>query len=200
MAFLDKRDAFRWFVVCLALALGPVGVHPAWANVASVTCDGTTTMNCALKVKKILADPATSAEQAIAAWGAWADVYERAYRNMSNAPVPASDLQKIEDAVADKVDSYTNPVSIALDQAIKRFFPRLAGLIAFTEGPAVVAVYTFFSPSPTVTPIQELKLTNDELSQGLLVKLAPVLRFGWRDEFSKSVVDSLNTGTIGPTP
>jgi hypothetical protein len=87
------------------------------------------------------------------AWGAWAEAYELEYRKFANAPVPPSDLDKIEDKISDKIDSYTNPASIATDLAIKRYFPLLASVLEFAEGPVVLVATGILSPSPLQTPL-----------------------------------------------
>ncbi|MGO7585937.1 hypothetical protein ACC689_29035 [Rhizobium ruizarguesonis] len=172
----------------------------ASANVVPITCGDVTPDNCAIRIKAILTDTTTSPEQALQAWGAWSDVYENAYRGMADAPAPPSDLDRFEDAVADKIDSYTNPTSIALDQAIARFFPKLAAVSAYAEGPAAVAIMTFLAPSPTVTPIQELQATNNDLASALAIKLFASLRGGWRQEFNNTILNSLNEIRLGSRP
>jgi hypothetical protein len=154
-------------------------------------CDGMTVTNCALAAKKAITDSA-SPEEALQAWGAWAEAYEKAYRALADAPEPSSELDRIEDKIADKIDQYTNPASVATNLVIKQYFPLLASILEFADGPVVLVVTGIVSPAPLQTPIQELKATNDDLGKLLLEKLSPVLKFNWRTLYSTTVQEAFS--------
>ncbi len=153
-------------------------------------CNKMTIDNCALAVRDAIAKSSSPAE-AIEAWGAWAEAFEKAYRGLENAPVPPSDLDQIEEKIADKIDSYTNPTSIATDLAIKRFFPLLASALEFAEGPVAVIVMGLVSPSPLQTPASELKATNDDIGGLLLAKIFPDLASDWKSRYSATVNEAM---------
>ncbi|MDX0849158.1 hypothetical protein GOD74_12115 [Sinorhizobium medicae] len=208
MADVLKRFAWNYprpgfskklLAALLAILTVSITVTSSGANVVPISCDGSTVQQCAIKVKTILADNATTPEEAVFAWGAWTDVYEKAYRGLANAPVPPTDLDRFESTIGDKIDSFTNPAQIALDLAIEKYFPRLATIIAAAEGPVAVALMTFLAPSPIVTPIQELQSTNDELSRLLWLKIGPWLVPDWRQQFNTKIQDALDGSTL-PKP
>ena len=154
-----------------------------------------TTNNCALVVKKAITE-AASPQAALEAWGAWAELYEKTYRQFKNAPVPPSDLDRIEDKISDKLESYTKPENVALDLAIKKFFSRLASVLEFADGPVVLIVVGILSPSPLETPIQELNSTNQELGSLMASKVFPMLSSDWKTDYSESVKDSFQGAQI----
>ncbi len=183
--------------------MGLIGGGAIFSSVARAqvvpTCNGLTTDQCANKVLDTI-KKANNIDEALNAWGAWSEVYEQAYRSMANAPVPPGDLDRFEDYVGDKIDHFTNPTSIATDALIKKHFPMLASVLEFAEGPVATALWVLLAPSPLQTPLQELQLTNDELSQALGVRLFPLLRSDWKSDYSSYIQDAINNGTIGPKP
>jgi hypothetical protein len=189
MAF-QKSSSLVVVMTCLLFSAS------SYANFVPKTslCSKMTIANCAAAVKHAISS-STSPEQAVEAWGAWAEAYEKAYRGMANAPVPPSDLDRIEDKIADKVGDYTDPASIAKNLAIKRFFPMLASVMEFAEGPVVLLVTGIISPSPMQTPAQELRATNDELGRLLLTK-TPILLPNWKTRYSTVVQDAFEGPTI----
>lgn len=172
-------------------------LHPKFARSQALasSCIGLNSLNCATKITALINSAAT-AEEAVQLWGEWAEVYEKAYRGMKDSPVTPDDLDRFEGAISDKIDSLTNPADIATDLAIKRYFPRLAGVLEFAEGPVVFAVMAFLAPSPLETPLQELQSLNHDVSDALILKLAPELRSGWRSDFSNYVSAALEAGTL----
>lgn len=185
-----KRKLTVFLAASLIASFGLSSISQA--DDAPISCEGTTIDQCALLVKGVLSNTATTPEAAIQAWGSWAERYEKAYREMDDAPVPPSDLERFENAVSDRIDSFTNPASVALDLAIKKYFPRLASIFAFAEGAVVTSAMVFLSPSPIVTPIQELQSTNDDLSRLLRIKLSPWLRHDWRQRYSGIIQTALD--------
>lgn len=159
-------------------------------------CNNLTANQCALKVKAVLIDVSKSPEEALTAWGAWSAVYERAYRSMPNAPKTPDDVERFEDAIASKIDSFTQPQNIALDLAIARYFPRLAAILSIPEIPIVAAVMAFLAPSPIATPLQELQSTNSELSRLLVLRLTPLLQHDWRSRYGSAVRGALDGGRL----
>jgi hypothetical protein len=154
----------------------------------SKLCDKMTTDGCALAVKNAITG-ATTPEAAAEAWGAWVEAYEIAYRKFEGAPVPASDLDKIEDKISDKIDDYTKPENVALNLALKRYLPRIAAFFEFLDGPEVLLVTGILSPSPLVTPIQELNTTNDEIGRLVSLKITPFMSSDWKTNYGAAVKD-----------
>lgn len=194
-AGFHRRALLALFVaigICVASVQSTKAAQP-------IDCSDSTAEQCALKVKSTLIDSSTTAEQALAAWGAWTEIYEAAYRGMKNSPVPPSDLDRFESGLGDKIGSLTNPTQIALDLAIERYFPRLATILAVAEGPVAVAVMTFLAPSPTVTPLQELHATNQELSRLLWLKIEPWLFPDWRKRYNGMIQLTLDGQSL-PKP
>jgi hypothetical protein len=180
--------------------MGASAIFPGAAQSQVVPfCNGLTANDCASKVRDAI-NNASNVDDALNAWGAWCGVYEQAYRSMAGAPVPPSDLDRAEDYVGDKIDHFTNPTSIATDLLIKKYFPMLASVLEFADGPVVTAVWLLLAPSPIQTPLQELQSTNDELSQALSIRLFPLLRSDWKTDYSSYVSDAFNGPTIGPKP
>jgi hypothetical protein len=180
--------------------IGTLHATLAYPNFVPKTklCDKMSINDCAQAVESAIGKAATL-DKAVEAWGAWAETYEKEYRKFANAPVPPSDLDKIEEKISDKIDSYTNPTTIATDLAIKRYFPLIASVLEFADGPVVLFVTGVLSPSPLITPLQELKQTNDEVGKLLMDKIFPSLKPGWKDQYDLSIREGFrdhNTPTI----
>ncbi|MGX1786085.1 hypothetical protein ACWIGM_05070 [Bosea sp. NPDC055332] len=170
------------------------------APAPTISCGGITITDCVKRVHTAMSDPKATPQQVLQAWGAWSEVYERAYRSLKDAPVRPSDIDRIEGKLKDKIDSYTNPETVLVDQAIKRFFPTLAAIFAFAEGPVGEALFILFSPTPTVTPIQQLKLHNDDLAKVLLVRMTPLLNPDWKWRYNTAISEVLQGTPIGGKP
>jgi hypothetical protein len=154
-------------------------------------CNNMTIDNCALTVKKVIVQAQTP-QAALEAWAAWVEAYEAAYRRFEKAPVPPTELDQIEDKIKEKVEnkinSVTNPSQLAFDMMFKRYLPRLASIVEFADGAG--EVLAFLSPSPLVTPVQELAQTNKELGDLMTSKVLPVMSPDWKVDYSKIVEDS----------
>jgi hypothetical protein len=110
-------------------------------------CDSLSWQDCATMIESVL-ESATTPADAMQAWGAWSGKYDLIYRNFGAAAVTPSDLDRIEDSIRDKIDSWSSPTDIALDTGLKRYFPLLAGVMEFAWGPTVSLVSTILIPSP----------------------------------------------------
>lgn len=189
-------------VALLASAISTFGTGGAFGNFVprASLCNRMTIDNCALTVKKAILQAQTP-EAAVEAWGAWVEALETAYRQFENAPVPPTELDRIEDAIQDKIEdkieSVTNPPQVAFDLAFKKYLPRVASFVEFVEdADGAGEIIEALSPSPLITPVQELSETNKELSDLMMNKVFPIMSPVWKAEYSKIVGDSFREAQI----
>jgi hypothetical protein len=76
---------------------------------------------------------------------------------------------------------------MAMDLALKRYLPRLASFFEFLSGPEVLLITGILSPSPLVTPIQELSATNDEIGKLAELKMVPLMSPEWKMNYNSTV-------------
>jgi hypothetical protein len=187
-----SRAALRTFLLGTIL-LGTA----AKANFVSQTtlCGHMTIDNCALTVKRVITQAQTP-QAALEAWAAWVEAYEIAYRRFENAPVHPTELDQIEDAIQDKIkdkiNSVTNPPQLAFDMAFKKYLPRLASIGEYAGDVAVII--EVLSPSPLVTPVQELATTNKDIGDLLAKKV--LMSSDWKVDYAKSVEDAFQGAQI----
>lgn len=134
---------------------------------------------------------AQTPQEAFAAAELWATRYKRLYEANAQNHWSVPESQQFEDAIRGEIsgaiDQWTDPATIALNQAIERFFPTLAAVQGFLEHPVVVALQVFITPAPLANDFVAAGPTNGDVNQALKRKIEPILRPTWRDAYVESI-------------
>jgi hypothetical protein len=189
----------RRHVLSLSTVVLFAGTTRVFSQTVMTSCSGLTNQDCASQVIEAI-NSAASVEEAVKAWGIWSVVYENAYRSWADAPVQPNDLERMEDFVRDKINDFTNPAQMALDALIKQYFPLIASMGEFASGPVGTALMALLVPSPTQSPLDELGALNENVSSAIKLRLAPVLRSDWRDDYDSYIVGAENSINLGHKP
>ena len=163
-----------------------------------MSCVGLSWQDCAVKTKSAIREAKTP-EAALRAYGDFAARFRTLYEAHKHLPVAPSDLDRFEDYVSSGIESLTDPINWALDQAIAKFFPKIAACLGLASGVAGTLLWTFLVPSPILTDLQEAQLVNADLARMVSEKLAPLLRYNWQNSLDDRIKSALSAGTL-PKP
>lgn len=186
-----KLIALSTPLACLLMAgmaaLYPVGRLQAQA-LPEGSCHNLTMFNCAKRVRDTLTANsvalADDPQRAIRIAAEWDTVYRKAYLGLKGQPRSESDLNKLRDAIVEKI----NPVEIAkekaLDALVKRYLPRLAPVMAFLSTAPMTAVTTFLTPSEVASDLDELEAANKAVHEALWPIVTSKAQPDWRQRLA----------------
>ena len=163
-----------------------------------MSCEGLSWQDCAVKTRSAIREAKTP-EATLRAYGEFAARFRTLYQAHKELPVAPSDLDRFEDYISGGIESLTAPANWALDQAIAKFFPKIAACLGLASGAVGTLLWTYLVPSPILTDLQEAQLVNAELSGMVSAKLAPALRYNWQGTFDDRIKAALSAGTL-PKP
>jgi hypothetical protein len=93
----------------------------------------------------------------------WDRLFQERYLALEGQPRTKTDVDKILEELKSKVDPVEYAKDKAIDSAVKKWFKRLAPMMAFLSSAPAVAVRVFLEPSEIMNPLSELQQKNREV-------------------------------------
>lgn len=180
-----RTDRLFLSFICLFVLSG--AAVNGLAATATQVCESSTWSNCGAAVRAELDRNPTDPKTILTLANAWAVSYDKQYnwlRSKGKLQQSVPDSEKIFDELRSKVD----PLDIVTDKvkdklietAVKRYFSRLAPLVAVASGPIGQGLKAFFTSSDIATDYDELRLMNDDIQSRVGRLLAPYLKTDWK--------------------
>lgn len=179
-----RRSAGCAFLVC-ALLLSAAG-HAQPLAPAKVCAANDKWFECAKKVKAAI-DGTNDLKVALAAAAEWADRYEALYKANAQTSWTWSDQDMLRKAMEKLYDEalgkYLDPASLAFDQALRKYLPRLAAAMEFAGSAAVSGFVVLLAPSPIANDFTAAGPENKAINALLAKKLPATTQKTIRDRY-----------------
>ena len=187
MELLTRRFTFvieAFWVACLIVLYASLAA--AQAAAIKVCAPNDFWGACANKVKQAVA-ATTDPKVALQVGAEWAERYEALYKANAQQTWPPSDADRLvsgmESAWDDSVGKNLDPADIVLDQAMQKYFPRLAAALELASGPQVTFFMNLLAPSPIANDFTAAKQVNAEINWLVMSKLPSTAGFTIRQNY-----------------
>jgi hypothetical protein len=164
-------------------------------------CSKLTFVQCESWIRREL-EQARDFAQILSLAAMWNKKYEESYIALKAKGMDVrshADIEKIENAVADKISPIVWAKNQARDAFIKQYLPRVSVIMKYLGSLPGVALQTFLWPSQTATEFDELISSNKSVHSVVMKKLDPYLKTDWDKRYIDVLQDTKPPGpTIGP--
>ena len=179
-----RASSLGLLTAAFAVALsGGAGSSPAIAQVAppaKVCAQKDRWFECAERVKAAI-QATKDVNVALSASTEWAERYDALYRANARDTWTWSDQEMLNKAMEKVYDEalgqYLDPASLAFQQALKRYLPRLATVLELAGGAAVTGFIVLLAPAPTANDFTAAGPENKKINDLMLSKLPPTTVF-----------------------
>lgn len=118
----------------------------------------------------------------------WDPRFETAYLALTASDrAKPTDVEKLKAEAASRLNPIDYLRDKAIEDAVKRYMPRLAPILAAISSAPAEFLFILFWPSPTATPAQELGYANKRVQDELWKILRPYMKTDWESQYVRDI-------------